>query len=47
MTRKLSRMLAYLGIGGITLFQANGCDAFLESFWQGFQIGYESAQSFL
>lgn len=47
MTRKLSRMLAYLGISGITLFQANGCDAFLESFWEGFQIGFDSAQSFL
>ncbi len=47
MTRKLSKALAYLGITGMTLFQTGGCDAFMESFWEGFRIGYEGAQGLL
>lgn len=42
MTRKIRRFLMALGISGVTLFQANGCDTYLQNFVKGFNLGYSS-----
>jgi len=39
MTRKLYKILAVLGISGITMFQAGSCDALAAEFARGFEIG--------
>lgn len=40
MTQKLMKILAVLGIGSVTLFQAGGCDYLADQFAKGFEIGY-------
>ncbi|MBP7935710.1 MAG: hypothetical protein KA354_13770 [Phycisphaerae bacterium] len=42
MIRKIRKVLVVLGISGVTLFQANGCDTFMQEFVKGFNLGYSS-----
>jgi len=43
MTRKLQKLLAVIGIGSVTLFQAGaGCDYLADQFLKGIEIGYQA-----
>ena len=47
MFRKISKLLAILGISAITLCEAAGCEEAYDAFLQGFEMGYNGVQSFV